>query len=213
MKQEDDFVSRYQYLENLNNLAFNLAYYRKHKEVLLASGANLLFSKRAFTEVDPYNNNRGVSSGDDMFLLHSFKLQNKGIVLSYDKGLWVETYAQKSIKNAIDQRIRWLSKMKKLKRDTSFKIGLAASAFHLLLLSSLLLSYFFPYGLLIFLFFILIKVNVQFTLMQKVSSYEGERIGYIRTFLFEIVYLFALPFLVFLSIFRNPKWKGRKIGV
>ena len=59
---------------------------------IVASGANLLFNKEIFLEIDSIESHIDTSSGDDAFLLQDFKLNDQKIELAFKKGRTGETY-------------------------------------------------------------------------------------------------------------------------
>ena len=76
----------------------------------LSNGANLLFKKKTFLEVDGYSGNSQVSSGDDQFLLNKFRKAKKKITGVLDSSVMVTTLAESSFLEFFRQRIRWSSK-------------------------------------------------------------------------------------------------------
>lgn len=81
---------------------------------ILANGANLLFSKQAFLEVEASRSDYDVKSGDDLFLLAAMKKNEKEIITVADHELKVETDAPSRFIDLIRQRQRWFGKMQLL---------------------------------------------------------------------------------------------------
>ena len=77
----------------------------------LANGANLVFEKKLFHELDGYEGNKNIASGDDMFFFHkAVKAGMKtGFIKSGDAA--VLTAPEKTFKAFRSQRIRWSSKI------------------------------------------------------------------------------------------------------
>jgi cellulose synthase/poly-beta-1,6-N-acetylglucosamine synthase-like glycosyltransferase len=79
----------------------------------MCSGANLMYKKETFIEVDGFKGNHDVASGDDIFLMQ--KIQEKyphsiGFLKNYDSCVF--TQPEKGIFGFLGQRIRWISKTK-----------------------------------------------------------------------------------------------------
>lgn len=212
VKNSNAILENFQYYDSLSTLAFNQGFFQWKGQTLLASGANMLFNKNAFLSIDPFKNNKAISSGDDMFLLEAFKKTNKSIIISSNRGLWVETKGQSSWMKVIDQRIRWAKKMRFLSRSRSFLFGVYMLFIQLgpliILLSSLESIYFIG----LFFIFILSKAIVDYRLISKMASFNNLKTDKMMVFILEFVYIFIVPLIVILSIFRNPLWKGRKIS-
>ena len=78
-------------------------------EQILAYGAGLLYAKDLFLKLNPFENNRHINSGDDMFLVHQAK-QNAQVVSLTNHEFILESNAPSTIKKLSRQRIRWASK-------------------------------------------------------------------------------------------------------
>ena len=77
----------------------------------MCNGANLAYEKNAFYEVTGFEGIDNIASGDDMLLMH--KIENKypgqtGYIKSAN--VIVQTQPSESLKEFINQRIRWASK-------------------------------------------------------------------------------------------------------
>lgn len=75
----------------------------------LCNGANLVYKKQSFLDVELNRNDYGIASGDDMFLLQAMLSDNK--TFSLKTMPMVETNAPNTWKNLIQQRRRWIGKM------------------------------------------------------------------------------------------------------
>ena len=93
------------YFLNSINISVSGFYYP-----IVASGANLLFNKSTFLNIDSFDTHKKIASGDDQFLLADFKKHNKEIQTITDSNLVVETQSPISLKEFFHQRLRWISK-------------------------------------------------------------------------------------------------------
>ncbi|MCB9187658.1 MAG: glycosyltransferase [Flavobacteriales bacterium] len=75
---------------------------------MLASGANLLYRKEIMEELNPYEDNLDLNSGDDMFLLRSALKQNYRIDVRTQQP--THTVCEKSWDDYISQSARWAGK-------------------------------------------------------------------------------------------------------
>ena len=208
---EKGLLSKFQYYDSLSTLGFNLGYFSKTGKVLLASAANLLYRKKDFIELDPYSDNKEIQSGDDIFLLNKFKEAQLRIEVNFKKGTWVKTKANSSWMELIDQRVRWVKKMRTIKKDEAFNFGLYIFIIQLALLLSLA-SIFCNVSLaLLFAVFLIAKAYNDYRLMRKLSLFEDINVKFGEIFFLEFIYMLFVPLLLIVSIFRKPLWKGRKI--
>ena len=81
------------------------------KKPFMCNGANLCYSKEIFHELNGFEGNNHLASGDDIFLLEKmFKhFPKKTKYLKSDKALII-TSAEPTLKKLFQQRIRWASK-------------------------------------------------------------------------------------------------------
>ena len=80
------------YFLNSINISVSGFYYP-----IVASGANLLFNKSTFLNIDSFDTHKKIASGDDQFLLADFKKHNKEIQTITDSNLVVETHTPESL--------------------------------------------------------------------------------------------------------------------
>lgn len=204
-------LDKFQFYDSLSTMAFNQGYFFWKGKALLASGANLLYKKEDFELLQPYKTKKQPSSGDDMFLLQSFKENNRIISFSINPNIWVETIGEQSWVNCIDQRIRWAKKMRFLVNSNSFVFGLYMLSIQVALWIVLIASFKQPIMFYFFLGLIILKALSDYHLIKKVAKIKSLATHLIMMFVLEIVYMIIVPLIVLISIFRTPHWKGRKI--
>ncbi|MGC4101184.1 glycosyltransferase [Ferruginibacter sp.] len=80
----------------------------------MCNGANLAYTKKAFTAVNGFEGIDNIASGDDMLLMHKiFKAYPSGVLFLRSKEVIVQTAPVHTIKEFFNQRIRWASKADK----------------------------------------------------------------------------------------------------
>lgn len=106
----------------------------------MCNGASMGFRKHFFEDVRGFSDNNYVS-GDDILLLHKAMKRNKNVVRwNYDKTAWVTTRSAETIKDAIKQRLRWLSKFNGFKTVGFMVTGWLFLGVQLLLPAAVLFS-------------------------------------------------------------------------
>lgn len=95
-------------LSNILNRAFSVL-----RRPVLASGANLLFKTESYRELSR-TDHFDLLSGDDMFLLRDFRQAGRDIRVTSDQRLTVSTEAPGSLWEWLGQRVRWISKAKRV---------------------------------------------------------------------------------------------------
>lgn len=86
----------------------------------MCNGANMIYAKATFHEVDGFKGNHDMPSGDDIFLMRKINARYPnaiGFLKNYDACVF--TKPEKTIRGFVSQRVRWLSKSR---RFGNFKI-------------------------------------------------------------------------------------------
>lgn len=204
-------------LQRLFSADYNLSNFVNYaifglKRPIMASGANLLFNKDVFHEVDRFEEHQSVSSGDDMFLLRDFRTAQKDVGVLLENKLSAATEAPNSLLDFFSQRVRWIAKTKHIKDGLANSIGIIF----------LLMNVFFVVTMVIvfqressayLLWFVCAKTIIELFSI-SVYALQFKLIGLLA--LFPLIQL-CVPvfsfFAVILSFFWVPNWKGRRSSV
>ena len=191
--------------------AINVGLYGLFRPVI-ASGANLLFSKSAFLTADDYSSHQHISSGDDLFLLRDFRKNGKDIRLISDPLLAVYTYAPKGLVAFLHQRIRWISKTSKVKDHFATSLGviqtLLSVAFY-----AILGVYLFKEQYSEMLFLLCVKTGLDL-MCYAPYFFRFKRIhSWVLIPLYEVIFPLYNVLLLTLILFLSPTWKGRKVNL
>lgn len=179
---------------------------------LMCNGANLAFSKSAFASIHGYQGQEHLISGDDYLLLLKMKTAfPDGIRYLKSSAAIVQTLAQTTWSDLIQQRIRWASKSGKYKDGLMHFILLWVFTFNaVLLLLSLLAIADTHYQLLCCALFIA-KISTELMFLWPVAKFYNARF-LLRYFPLlqplHVVYVFVAGFL---SRFGTFNWKSRKL--
>lgn len=180
---------------------------------IMANGANLAFTRRAYTNAN-LQTTKGYSSGDDMFLMHEVK-QNftaKSIFFLKNRNAAAYTSASKSFKDLANQRLRWVSKSPAYKDYSTIMSTIIIFLYNLIIVVSLLAGILLPELLWVSLILWVLKLFTDFPLLYSFNRYFNQR-GIM--WYYPLVQLLYPPYVVFTGIFgllRKPFWKGRKIS-
>tara|TARA_B110000503_G_C7146934_1_gene413442 strand:- start:469 stop:1569 length:1101 start_codon:yes stop_codon:yes gene_type:complete len=185
----------------------------RRKRAIISNGANYAFRKAAFKESDAYANNSTVNTGDDVFLLHSFKRKfGKDCILFLEnENSVVSTTTKDSFSSFFEQRIRWASKSRNYKDLDTLKIGSIIFLANLAVLWALVGLILQLYSLQFFLGCFLFKWVLDLLLMQQLPFFLRPKSIVKWTFLLSILYPFYSVGIALVSLFHRPQWKGRKI--
>tara|TARA_B100000676_G_C18053691_1_gene832893 strand:- start:278 stop:1399 length:1122 start_codon:yes stop_codon:yes gene_type:complete len=182
---------------------------------LACTGQNIAYRKKAFFEVNGFNDFANALGGDDTFLMELIKKKtNWKIVYAVDKDSYVRTNPCNNWKEFFSQRKRWASDALFFKNENPFFfIMMLITFFSNLLPLILFISSFLNSNYIMLLFNVLfLKMFVEFLLTFKATSLfqlKELRLSFIFWFFIQI------PYVIYMSIntlfFNNKKWGGRHI--
>lgn len=207
--EENSFVNNFQMLDFLSLQGATIGGFGIEKP-FLCNGANFGYSKDLFHELNGFEGNNDVASGDDIFLLEkALKQYPKQTKYLKSEQSIVATKAQSSWSNLINQRIRWVSKSKASKNWFSKLTGGIVLLFNFLLVLNLFLVLSNNFSLKSFLYILIIKFNIDFFLIYKSASFFDQK-EVLKSFIFSFfIYPFFSVYVAIASLFLNFKWKNR----
>jgi len=210
VKKKNSVVALFQYFETLALQGITLATYRL-KRPFLCNGANLAYKKDLFFEVNGYEGNNHLASGDDIFLLEKIrKLANTNIRYVCSRNVLVTTSPEDSWSTSIQQRVRWASKTKTQKNTTALALGIVMLLSNISVIASLILVFIFPLKVMYWISFIFMKWITDGLLLKFTATTFQEDFDDSDT----IIPLFVQPFLycwiAVHSLKGNYTWKGRE---
>jgi len=201
-EKSNNFITSFQETESL--ILLHLAKLSaKLNAPIISSGANLLFTRKAFHAVNGYEAHLNKSSGDDVLLMRAiFNKFPKCVAFNHDYEALVITKSETNWKSYFMQRMRWSSKSAHLKSIKGFLLTL--------ILFALL---FLPYFLLLKVWFIAVLIPfVEYYYLLKTAHFY-RRNFYVGEWFF---FRWAYPTLVFATVVLSilplkVNWKGREV--
>ena len=178
---------------------------------ILCNGANLLFKKTTFHEVNGFSGNQTIASGDDIFLMNTFYSHNKKIEYCNSIHAAVICDTENNWIPFLSQRIRWATKNVHNKNKINFIIMSLILSTNMLLPIMGIMSFFDSLFLPFTYFFLLIKFIADL-LVIFIGSFHFKQLTILCWFpLIFFVYPLEIIIILTLGLFYNPYWKGRKI--
>jgi poly-beta-1,6-N-acetyl-D-glucosamine synthase len=207
IKSDQTFFSTLQVMEFSSVLGTGMAMMGWGRAVM-CNGASLAFRKRAFEEVQGYEGNFNIPSGDDEFLMRKIDQKYpRGIAVVSQKDCLVETAHLDSLNNFIQQRLRWAGKWKT--NDSIFARLLAAFvllvqiSWLILILTAICLN---SENLLLL---ILLKILLEFSFLLLISNYLKQRFSILAFIALQIIYPVYVICIGIASQAGSYTWKGR----
>lgn len=183
------------------------------KRPVMASGANMLFEKKLFIQVNGYEGNQHVASGDDIFLMQKIFLKdNKAVGFVKNTKAFAYTYAPDTFGTFVHQRIRWTSKSGQMVDPQVQGVLILNYMFYL---ASFLNLFVLPWIDWTFLYFGVLLLGLK--MLIDVMFFKNILAFYRKTDLLkwllplELLHIVYVSFMGVLAIFGQYSWKGRSI--
>ena len=178
---------------------------------IMCNGANLTYEKEAFNEVKGFEGNEHIPGGDDIFLMEKLNRQmSKGSIgFNNNPAGMVFSPASKSLKEFLNQRMRWVSKSPAYKDPFLILSSVIVLLLNLNLLVALVFAFFSLSGLLIFTGLFLLKCIIDFPLLWKATTFTGQQHLLWNYIPFQFVYFICISLSGILGLISPYSWKGR----
>ena len=174
----------------------------------MCNGANFAYAKTFFNELNGFQGNESIASGDDVFLLQKAIISApKSVGFLYAKESIVATKSVESWSELFQQRVRWASKSTGYSAVYGKTLALVVFSGNLAWLVAFI---FWLIGLLdpnIFLLLITSKFLVDFILLFKTANFFESKLQYVLAS--SLLYPFFSVSVAVYSLFGNYSWKGR----
>jgi len=205
----NSFIKRYQQLDNWSLQAVTMGSFGLGN-MLLSNGANFAYTKEIFNQVNGFEGNLHIASGDDMFLLEKCKqIFPEKIGYLKSRNAVVITQPITSWKQLISQRVRWASKTSKQKNTASKLLGLLVFAMNAFMLAIPILIIFWPHQIILIGALIFYKLLLDYFLLRKSSQFFGKPFTFWSFLASTFIYPFVTVLVVVSSFSGSYVWKER----
>lgn len=174
----------------------------------MCNGANFAYERAFFNELNGFEGNSDIASGDDVFLLQKALRFNSNFVgFCAEKESIVATKSVSSWKELFFQRVRWASKSSAYVDWFSKSLALVVFLTNLFFVVGCLLCVvgLFRYENLLFYFGI--KFLVDFIMIMKSANFFNQRVRFVL--ICSLIYPFFTSAVALYSLFGKYSWKGR----
>lgn len=184
-----------------------------HKKFLsMCNGANLAYEKKAFFDVNGFEGIDQIASGDDMLLMHKIQNQFPGkIFFLKSRDIIVETKPAETLKEFMNQRIRWASKTNQYTDKKIISVLLLVYLLNAWVFILAIASFFFIKVFYLLIISLLIKIIIELIFLYPVARFfDKQKLlwWFIPAQPFHILYTLIAGWL---GTFGSYQWKGRKV--
>ncbi|MFM9944840.1 MAG: glycosyltransferase [Bacteroidia bacterium] len=176
----------------------------------MCNGANIAYRKSAFYEVNGFDGNEHIPSGDDEFLMHKiYKKFIGGIQFVKNQEAIVYTQSPQSFNNFVNQRIRWGSKTGHYKNIKSKLLPAFMYLFNLVLFFTPLFYFIgMPWTLIAALW--LGKLSIEIVFFASILPFFRSSKILDLVIPAQVFHVMYITLIGVLSVFASYKWKGRR---
>lgn len=177
-------------------------------QAFMCNGANFAYQKDFFEELNGFEGNDNIASGDDVFLLQKAITHSpKKVYFVKSNETLVLTQTEKSWSSLFHQRVRWASKTGNYSDKYSKQLGLSVFLMNLTCIISLLLWLTNFITLELFISVMILKFIVDYILIRNTANFFKVNLNYFS--LSSLIYPFFSSAIVFYSFLGSYKWKER----
>ncbi len=177
---------------------------------IMSNGANIIFEKQVYQEFNNAFSKEYVSGDDMLFMLKIKKFYPRKILFLKSKKAIVYTSAQKTVKEFINQRIRWTSKSRAYKDFDVIFTSFVVLFINLILFSNLILGFFDIKYFYFFNLILIIKSIPDIIFFILTSNFFDSKKLLILFIPLQIIYFLYIVFIGIVGNFVKFNWKGRK---
>lgn len=208
-KVNTSFLHQFQLIDFLSLIGTTIGSFGVNKP-FMCNGANLCYHKQTFIDLNGFEGNNNIASGDDVFLLEKFVANNPNQVyyLKANAAL-VITQPENTFKGLINQRIRWASKTSNTNNNFAKLIGVEVFLENIVLLWSIFFGIWHTEIRLMAVFIILSKFVVDYLLINKAHLFVHQKMKFKNYLLSSLLYPFFVVYIVVKSQFTKVVWKDR----
>lgn len=176
---------------------------------IMCNGANLMYEKEAFGQVNGFEGNKHIRGGDDIFLLEKFRktFGPNSIGFARDRRAIVYTTAVSGLGAFINQRFRWVAKSPAYRDAFMIFTALVVMLFNLGIVISLIWGFISLNAFLLFAAAYVFKCLVDLPLLWKVTGFAGQR-RLLRNYVsYQLIYPFFIVFSGIMGNILSYRWK------
>jgi cellulose synthase/poly-beta-1,6-N-acetylglucosamine synthase-like glycosyltransferase len=206
----NSFLEQFQLLDFLSLQGATIAGFGINKP-FLCNGANLAYKKEVFVQLNGFEGNTSIASGDDIFLLEkAITTFSKQVhYLKSEAGI-VTTKPQSSVAELIQQRVRWASKTTAYNNRFGKLVGIMVLLMNAIIIIAFVLSAIGVFNWFYFAFLFSSKFIIDFVLIYKTAYFFKQTKSLTLYPLCTLVYPLFSVFVAVYSQFFSYKWKQRR---
>ena len=208
--QVNGFLQHFQLLDFLSLTGSTIAGFGINKP-FLCNGANLGYKKSLFNDINGFEGNDTIASGDDIFLMEkALKTDKNSVKYLKSKQATVQTLAQPNFKSLLAQRIRWANKTSNYNNNFAKLVGLLVLLANSVVVIGFVLVALGLFQFKTFTYLFLLKLLIDFLLIYKTSVFFSKEQALKYYLPSSLLYPFFSVYVAVVGSFSTYKWKNRR---
>lgn len=204
------FLQHFQLLDFLSLTGSTIAGFGINKP-FLCNGANLGYKRSFFNDINGFEGNDTIASGDDIFLMEkALKTDKNSVKYLKSKQATVQTLAQPNFKSLLAQRIRWANKTSNYNNNFAKLVGLLVLLANSVVVIGFVLVALGLFQLKTFAYLFLLKLLIDFLLIYKTSVFFSKEQALKYYLPSSLLYPFFSVYVAVVGSFSTYKWKNRR---
>ena len=208
--QVNGFLKHFQLLDFLSLTGSTIAGFGINKP-FLCNGANLGYKRSFFNDINGFEGNDTIASGDDIFLMEkALKTDKNSVKYLKSKQATVQTLAQPNFKSLLAQRIRWANKTSNYNNNFAKLVGLLVLLANSVVVIGFVLVALGLFQFKTFTYLFLLKLLIDFLLIYKTSVFFSKEQALKYYLPSSLLYPFFSVYVAVVGSFSTYKWKNRR---
>lgn len=208
--QVNRFLKHFQLLDFLSLTGSTIAGFGIGKP-FLCNGANLGYKRSFFSDINGFEGNDTIASGDDIFLMEkTLKADKNSVKYLKSKHAVVQTIPQPNFKSLLSQRIRWANKTSNYDNGFAKLVGLLVLLVNSVIVVGFVLMVLGLFQLKIFAYLLVLKLLIDFLLIYKTSVFFNKENALKYYLPSSLLYPFFSVYVAVIGSFSTYKWKNRR---
>lgn len=208
--QVNGFLKHFQLLDFLSLTGSTIAGFGISKP-FLCNGANLGYKKLFFSDINGFEGNDTIASGDDIFLMEkALKADKNSVKYLKSKHAVVQTIPQPNFKNLLSQRIRWANKTSNYDNGFAKLVGLLVLLANSVIVVGFVFMVLGLFQLKTFTYLLVLKLLIDFLLIYKTSVFFKKENALKYYLPSSLIYPFFSVYVAVVGSFSTYKWKNRR---
>lgn len=207
--KKNDVLSQFQFLDGLNSMAL-IAVGLENGQYANANGANMMYTKSFYSEVNGFSDNETYASGDDVFMaIQAMKKAPSSLHFCKSPKAMVITEPESTIPDFLQQRKRWATKTRAYSSHGLQHIQIKVALLSLWIIGLVIAGAWDSIYIFLAASIWSLKLLIDTRYLSKIAVFTQETLSWSGIFTTSILYPFYICYMSMMALFPTSYvWKG-----